>query len=189
MQGVTLKDCVTASQPLTAAQLCSSDVQCVPATGGAGGSPASGKLSFNLSPADDTSLSVREATALVASKCGDDAMKSGKTARSVRLFLLLRVRARRRAADGAFRQHWQRMRMKALSVLGSAERSAAISAPLPTLNAVLCLAGTAATARLAAWLFCRPYLLVLCDSQGARRVTIRAVQHACSGAAPVLCVP
>jgi hypothetical protein len=132
LQGISLVDFVRDGALLSVSQLCSNEVQCVPtavhplATGAA---PA--KLSFDLSLADDSSLSPAQATAAILAKSNDDALKRPKTARSVRLFLLLRVRARRAAGAVTFRKHWLRMRMKALSVLVNTERTAAISAPSP----------------------------------------------------------
>lgn len=131
LQGISLVDFVRDGAVLSVGQLCSNEVQCVPTavhTSATGAAPA--KLSFDLSLADDPSLSPAQATAAILAKSKDDALKRPKTARSVRLFLLLRVRARRAAGAVAFRKHWLRMRMKALAVLVHIESSTAISAYL-----------------------------------------------------------
>lgn len=139
---MSLKEYVSHRKKLKPSQVCNDEALCSLAN-------VPGKLSFDLTIGDDASKSPIEATAAILAACNDEALQNVKTARSVRKFLLLRVRARRRAGDVAFRQHWARMRMKAITVLGAAERAAAIRAPFPSLAsiqlcALLSLLGSAA---------------------------------------------
>jgi hypothetical protein len=123
LQGVSLKDFVSEDADLSVAQLCSNEVTCMLNT-----AISPSKVSFDLTVAGDASLSDEDAARAVVAQCSHEALKQPAHARSMSLFALLRVRARRRAGDRAFRRHWFRMRMKAVSVLVNTERVATFSA-------------------------------------------------------------
>ena len=130
VQGMSLETFVS-DDSLTATQLCTSEVHCTPNSGLAGSTtPATGKLSFDLSVAGSCGGDDAAATAKVLEGCKHEALQQPRVARSLQLFVRLRVRARRRCTDMAFRQHWLRMRMKALAVLTNTDRKAAHSALL-----------------------------------------------------------